>query len=180
MTPLPPSPPKTVTVTPWGTAHDSLWHIAEDFFEDGAKWRDIYAANRDAVGADPGKLRIGMRIRLPPTEIYPAYIRSVARVVEGTARDIQTALGTAMRKLEAAGNFWGNDSLGTQFAGGANGRHGYATAHDRVTDATSAFAGFHRNVARGLNTVADRRDTVEWVNTAASLSGLLDLLEKDS
>jgi hypothetical protein len=49
-----------------------------------------------------------------------------------------------------------------------------------VTDATSAFAGFFRNVARGLHALADRRDTVEWANTAISLSGLLALLEKDS
>jgi hypothetical protein len=180
MTPLPPNPPKDVTVTPWGTPHGSLWTIAEEIFEDGTKWRDIYAANRDAIGVDPGKLRIGMRIRLPSTEVYPAYLRSVAGVFESEAHDVDAALGAAMRKLDAAGNFWGNDSLGAKFNNGADGRYGYAVTHGRVADATSAFAGFFRNVARGLHTVADRRDTVEWANAATALSGLLALLEKDS
>ena len=117
---------------------------------------------------------------LPPTEIYPAYIRSVAGAFDGVSQEIEAALGTTMRKLDAAGNFWGNDSLGTQFNNGANGSGGYAVTYGRLTDATSAFADFFRNIAWGLNTMADRREAVEWANTATVLSGLLDALEKDS
>ena len=53
---------------------DSLWGLAAD--ELGAeaaeedverRWREIYAANRDVVGADPDLIRPGQRLALPGT-----------------------------------------------------------------------------------------------------------------
>jgi hypothetical protein len=52
---------------------DSLWAIAEHDLGPAAtnadveaRWRDIYAANRAAVGADPDLIRPAVRLRLPP------------------------------------------------------------------------------------------------------------------
>jgi hypothetical protein len=53
---------------------DSLWQLAEDELGAGAgpedverRWREIYAANRDVVGADPDLIRPGQRLALPGT-----------------------------------------------------------------------------------------------------------------
>jgi hypothetical protein len=91
----PPPPPTFITVTPWGTPHGSLWQIAEDVYEDGTRWRDIYATNRDLIGEDPGGLRVGMRLRMPTMEIHPAYIRSVASGLDGETVEINARIAAA-------------------------------------------------------------------------------------
>nr|MBA3782187.1 LysM peptidoglycan-binding domain-containing protein [Nocardioides sp.] len=54
-------------------AGDSLWSIAAAALPPGAdddqvdgRWREIYAANRAAIGADPDIIRPGLRLTLPP------------------------------------------------------------------------------------------------------------------
>lgn len=56
-------------------AGDSLWRIAAEDLpptasdaQVDAAWRRIYAANRDAVGADPGFIRPGLKLILPEEE----------------------------------------------------------------------------------------------------------------
>lgn len=51
---------------------DSLWAIASRDLgpgatdaEIGARWREIYAANRDVIGADPDLVRPALRLQLP-------------------------------------------------------------------------------------------------------------------
>lgn len=51
---------------------DTLWELALDALPDGAstaevdrRWREIYRANRDAVGVDPDLIRPGQRLLLP-------------------------------------------------------------------------------------------------------------------
>lgn len=53
---------------------DTLWQLAADELGAGAgpeaverRWREIYAANRDVVGADPDLIRPGQRLSLPAT-----------------------------------------------------------------------------------------------------------------
>lgn len=53
---------------------DTLWELAEDELGADARpedverrWREIYAANRDLVGADPDLIRPGQRLTLPGT-----------------------------------------------------------------------------------------------------------------
>ncbi|GAA1478601.1 hypothetical protein GCM10009623_30470 [Nocardioides aestuarii] len=53
---------------------DTLWQLAEADLGAGAepadverRWRQIYAANRDVVGADPDLIRPGQRLALPAT-----------------------------------------------------------------------------------------------------------------
>lgn len=174
MTPPPvPNPPKYVIVTAWGTPHGSLWDIAEDVFEDGTKWRDIYAENRDLIGVDPAGLRVGMRLRLPPMEVYPAYVRSVGKALDTESRDITAKLNAAEKQLMAIGNFWGSDSLGKQFYKGADGKPGYETMSTRAVGGIETFASFYRAVGLGLRDMADRTDDTEWENRARVLAPFL-------
>jgi nucleoid-associated protein YgaU len=45
---------------------DTLSGIAQRQYRDAEKWRAIYDANRTTIGADPDRLEVGMRLRLPP------------------------------------------------------------------------------------------------------------------
>jgi hypothetical protein len=54
---------------------DTLWDLAEQSLGPGAgpadverRWRQVYAANRDVVGADPDLIRPGQRLLLPATD----------------------------------------------------------------------------------------------------------------
>jgi hypothetical protein len=177
-TDLPPDPPTDVTVTPWGTPHGSLWDIAEDLYEDGDRWQDIYLVNRDAIGPDPSRLAVGMRLALPPLEIHPAYVRSVARGLDDESKDMGTRLAAARDRLDAIGNFWGGDDLGTRFAKGAEGKPGYEASAARALDGVGAFADFFHNVAGGLRAMADRHTDTEWENTIRTLESILRTAEK--
>jgi hypothetical protein len=175
---LPPDPPTHVTVTPWDTPHGTLSGIAEDLFGDSGKWRDIYAANRDVIGDDPGGLRVGMRLALPPLEFYPGHVRSVAGALDDEGGDISTKLAEAKRRLDAIGSFWGGDDLGTKFYKGAEGQAGYETGAARALDGVTAFADFHHNVAGGLRDMADRHEGTEWENTIRTLEAALRTAEQ--
>jgi polar amino acid transport system substrate-binding protein len=43
---------------------DTLSRIAREFYGE-ASWQRIYAANRDVIGDDPGRLRVGMTLQIP-------------------------------------------------------------------------------------------------------------------
>jgi 5'-nucleotidase / UDP-sugar diphosphatase len=45
---------------------DTLASIAQQQYGDGTLWRRIYDANKDAIGADPDKLKLGMQLKIPP------------------------------------------------------------------------------------------------------------------
>lgn len=45
---------------------DTLATIATQFYDDASQWRRIYDANKDSIGADPDKLKIGMKLTIPP------------------------------------------------------------------------------------------------------------------
>jgi 5'-nucleotidase / UDP-sugar diphosphatase len=47
---------------------DTLLSIAEQFYGDATRWRPIYDANKDTIGADPDKLKLGMKLKIPPKE----------------------------------------------------------------------------------------------------------------
>ena len=47
---------------------DTLLTIAQQYYGDGAQWRRIYDANKDTIGADPDKLKIGMKLTIPPKQ----------------------------------------------------------------------------------------------------------------
>jgi nucleoid-associated protein YgaU len=47
---------------------DTLLSIAEQFYGDGTKWRRIYDANKDVIGSDPDKLKLDMKLKIPPKE----------------------------------------------------------------------------------------------------------------
>jgi nucleoid-associated protein YgaU len=47
---------------------DTLLLIAQQFYGDGTQWRRIYDANKDAIGADPDRLKIGMKLTIPPKQ----------------------------------------------------------------------------------------------------------------
>jgi nucleoid-associated protein YgaU len=44
---------------------DTLSSIARRLLGDGSRWREIYLANRDAIGPDPNALRVGQELTLP-------------------------------------------------------------------------------------------------------------------
>ena len=45
---------------------DNLTRIAERFYGDADQWDIIYNHNRDAIGPDPGRLKAGMTLDIPP------------------------------------------------------------------------------------------------------------------
>ena len=47
---------------------DTLATIANQFYGDPTQWRRIYDANKDTIGADPDKLKIGMKLSIPPKQ----------------------------------------------------------------------------------------------------------------
>ena len=47
---------------------DTLATIAQQFYADPTQWRRIYDANKDTIGADPDKLKIGMKLTIPPKQ----------------------------------------------------------------------------------------------------------------
>ena len=47
---------------------DTLLSIAQQFYQDATEWRRIYDANKDAIGADPDKLKVGMKLTIPPKQ----------------------------------------------------------------------------------------------------------------
>jgi nucleoid-associated protein YgaU len=54
-----------VPVTYVVEAGDTLIKIARKVYNNESRWRDIYAANRHQL-AQPGLIRVGMRLELPP------------------------------------------------------------------------------------------------------------------
>ena len=57
------SPAETYTVD----RGECLWTIAEGLYGTGTAWDRLWAANRDAL-PDPGFLRVGQVLQLPPTD----------------------------------------------------------------------------------------------------------------
>jgi 5'-nucleotidase/UDP-sugar diphosphatase len=49
-------------------AGDTLAIIADKQYGDASQWRRIYDANKDAIGADPDKLKLGMTLKIPPKQ----------------------------------------------------------------------------------------------------------------
>jgi nucleoid-associated protein YgaU len=47
---------------------DTLLSIAEQLYGDTTQWRRIYDANKDVIGSDPDKLKIGMKLKIPPKQ----------------------------------------------------------------------------------------------------------------
>jgi nucleoid-associated protein YgaU len=45
---------------------DTLRKIARSRYGDAGKWQLIYDANRKAIGDDPGALKVGQRLTIPP------------------------------------------------------------------------------------------------------------------
>jgi len=49
-------------------AGDTLLSIAEQVYGDATQWRKIYDANKDQIGADPDKLKLEMKLKIPPKD----------------------------------------------------------------------------------------------------------------
>ena len=47
---------------------DTLLTISEEVYGDATKWRKIYDANKDLIGADPDKLKLEMKLKIPPKD----------------------------------------------------------------------------------------------------------------
>lgn len=47
---------------------DTLASIAAQYYDDASQWRRIYDANKDTIGADPDKLKVGMKLTIPPKQ----------------------------------------------------------------------------------------------------------------
>ena len=45
---------------------DTLATISQQYYGDPTQWRRIYDANKDAIGADPDKLKVGTKLTIPP------------------------------------------------------------------------------------------------------------------
>lgn len=47
---------------------DTLLTVAEQVYGDATQWRKIYDANKDVIGPDPDKLKVGMKLKVPPKQ----------------------------------------------------------------------------------------------------------------
>jgi nucleoid-associated protein YgaU len=47
---------------------DTLATIAQQFYGDPTQWQRIYDANKDAIGSDPDKLKLGTKLTIPPKQ----------------------------------------------------------------------------------------------------------------
>ncbi len=47
-------------------AGDTLLSISQQFYGDPTEWRRIYDANKDTIGADPDKLKLEQKLKIPP------------------------------------------------------------------------------------------------------------------
>jgi LysM repeat protein len=45
---------------------DTLSTIAAKVYGESKLWKRIYDANKDAIGSDPGALKVGQSLRIPP------------------------------------------------------------------------------------------------------------------
>jgi nucleoid-associated protein YgaU len=45
---------------------DTLSAIATKVYGDSKLWKRLYDANKDAIGSDPGNLKVGQSLRVPP------------------------------------------------------------------------------------------------------------------
>lgn len=48
--------------------NDTLSGIAKQFYNAASKWQLIYEANRQAIGSDPGRMKPGTVLRIPPPD----------------------------------------------------------------------------------------------------------------
>ncbi len=69
--PSPPQPGEPVSGVEYVTqSGDTLWSIAERFYDDGTRWHEIYAVpqNRQAIGDDPRQIFAGKHLIIPGVE----------------------------------------------------------------------------------------------------------------
>ncbi|MHC4428681.1 MAG: LysM peptidoglycan-binding domain-containing protein [Planctomycetota bacterium] len=64
------SPPEQAPAAITGKVHtvakgDTLATIASRYLGSGSRWEAIHKANRDVIGADPHRLKIGMKLKIP-------------------------------------------------------------------------------------------------------------------
>ena len=57
-----PSPGQEYTVA----EGDTMARIAQQFYNDPTLWRRIYDANKDAIGDDPDRIKVGTKVTIPP------------------------------------------------------------------------------------------------------------------
>lgn len=53
---------------------DYLIKIAKQVYGDSGRWKEIYEANKETIGTDPGKLQVGMNLTIPggtPSDVEP-------------------------------------------------------------------------------------------------------------
>jgi len=46
---------------------DSLYTVAQQKLGAGSRWKEIFKLNRDTIGSDPSRLKVGQKLRLPPS-----------------------------------------------------------------------------------------------------------------
>ena len=47
---------------------DTLATISQQYYGDPTQWRRIYDANKDTIGDDPDKLKLGTKLTIPPKQ----------------------------------------------------------------------------------------------------------------
>ncbi len=83
----PEQPARTYTILP----NDSLWKIAEKFYQDGTKWRLIHDANKTII-PNPETLPVGKKLIIPPA--------TAERPVPLSAQRVRTARTHVVKKGE--------------------------------------------------------------------------------
>jgi nucleoid-associated protein YgaU len=49
-------------------AGDNLTTIAQEVYGDGSRWREIYEANKKAIGDDPNLIQVGATLTIPDAD----------------------------------------------------------------------------------------------------------------
>lgn len=63
---------------------DNLWDISQDLLGDATKWGDIYKANQDLIGSNPGMIHPGQQLQIPSSD--PAGATVASNAVDPTAQ----------------------------------------------------------------------------------------------
>ncbi|MEX2215316.1 MAG: LysM peptidoglycan-binding domain-containing protein [Phycisphaeraceae bacterium] len=63
------APPASAEKSHEVKAGENLWTISRKYYDTADHWRHIYITNRQAIGGDPGKLQLGMKLKITtPTD----------------------------------------------------------------------------------------------------------------
>ncbi|MET7337897.1 hypothetical protein [Nonomuraea sp. NPDC005650] len=105
-------------------------------------------------------------------EIHKDVIRSAADAFDLEGGNLATFIGEAAKDLEAIGNFWGDDRIGTTFYKGEGGGSGYEAVTGQIMEGCDVLVDAHAEIAKRLRFMMGNIQVTDWNMVAVILSKL--------